>query len=399
MSIYSVVDNRQLTPSTLLITLQHESGKALLFEPGQYAAMHGYRHGRPMPIRCFSIVSSPTEQDILQFSMRVKGKFTHSISGIKHGDKVHVQGPYGGFVLNTHTDKRVVLLAGGIGITPFISMVRFASITKAETDVELIYSVATQDDIPFAEELKNWDKYNPNFKYSIVVGNGSVDKVGHKRVFQGRITPEVLEQAVGAIYGDVETAFYICGPPPFMKGMLAMLQAHGVSKSRIMTEAFSQGPNRQTGKIRDWPFSMYALGALGLSAGSLAIMVSDLGKIIPAKDSVATAASLKDSTQTNSRQSDLASLVNGFPASSSTAPASKAVRKALAEAKKPASSSVAYSGSSSSPTSSSSTTKKPTGSSSSTSSSSGSSSSGSGTSSTPPTPVCTTNQSGVTTCR
>ncbi|MCA9325568.1 hypothetical protein KDA23_05930 [Candidatus Saccharibacteria bacterium] len=395
MSSYAVTNNQQITQSTQLVTLQHVSGKPLLFEPGQYAAIHGYRHGRPMPIRCFSIVSSPTEQDILQFSMRVKGKFTHAISGLQKGDKVHVQGPYGGFVLNTHNQKRIVMLAGGIGITPFISMIRFASITKADTDVELVYSVAKQTDMPFSDELTNWDRYNPNFKYNLVVSDGPIDKIKHNRVFQGRITPEVLEKAVGAIYGDVETQFYICGPPPFMNAMLAMLLAHGVAKSRIMTEAFSQGPNRQTGKIRDWPFSMYALGALGLSAGSMAVMVSDLGKLVPAKNSLQTAPNLQSVGQSNNRQSDLVALVNSFPASSSDAPASRAVKKALAAAKKPTQSSTVASSGSTSSSSSRSTTSS---SSSSSSSSTGSSTSGSTTTSTPPTPVCTTNQSGVTTC-
>jgi len=329
MSEYIVTKAEPITRSTLLLTLQLKAGPPLLFQAGQYAAIHGYRGKRPMPIRCFSIVSSPTSQAELQFSMRIRGRFTRAIASLQPGQKVHVQGPYGGFVLNTHMQNHIVLLAGGIGITPFMSMIRFAGITQLATKLDLIYSVADQDDVPFGAELLEWQGRNPNFRSNFVIDHGPVDQFPGTQTASGRISPEIIESTVGHAMNDSRTVFYICGPPPFMRGMESMLRSKGVEKHRIMTEAFSQGPNHQTGKLRDWPFSMYALGALGLSAGGMAIMVADLGSIIPPKDSLLTSPVLTTKQATNSRQTDLDSLVNALPNPGSAAAASPAVRKAL----------------------------------------------------------------------
>ncbi len=94
MHRYTVYAVDQITASTLLVTLQGDDDHPpLSFQPGQYAAISYIRKHRPSIARCFSIVSSPTQQGMLQFSMRTRGHFTHSLTGLKPGDAVQVRGP------------------------------------------------------------------------------------------------------------------------------------------------------------------------------------------------------------------------------------------------------------------------------------------------------------------
>jgi ferredoxin-NADP reductase len=394
---FTVVSADRITASTLLLTLRNVGDSRLFtFQPGQYAAISFYRKWRPTPARCFSIVSSPTEQGLLQFAMRVRGHFTSAANKLKPGDTVTVRGPFGGFVFDMSRDHDVVLLAGGIGITPFMSMVRFVGHIHANTPVRLLYSCQTQDDVPFGQELQARHRQNPHFVPIFVIGDGPTDKFAHQYVAQGRITPELLDTTTGGQY--TKKTFFICGPPPFMKGMIGILRSKGVPKANIITEAFSQGPNRQTGKIRSWPFNMYVLSAVGLGLSSFVVMVSDLLRALPPSTFLSSNSTIRSTTLTNKRQQDLDALVNEMPEDDSTGGASAGVAQSDANAAANAKQGQAGSGGSAAAATS--------GGGSSSSSSSGSSGSASTPAPTPtptpapaPTPVCTTTPSGVTTCR
>ena len=394
MPIYEVTNNQQITPSTLLITLKSSEGHSFLFEPGQYAAINGFKGHRPMPIRCFSMVSSPTENEALQFSMRIKGKFTNALAKLKPGEKVNVQGPYGGFVLGQNQHKKIVMLAGGIGITPFISMIRYAAMLQTDTQIRLLYSVANQDDVPFFEEILAREKQNKNFSATFVVSDGPIDKLKGAKTASGRITVETIEKCAEVIYGDVSTVFYTCGPPPFMKGMIQGLKSRKVARSRIISEAFSQGSHHQTGKVRDWPYSMYALSALGLSAGFIAVMASDLIKLIPKNLTTEDNKQLTSANASSARENDLDKLVEELGGFSTGAPVSEATQAALDQAAANEAANAAATGTT--------YAKSSTSSSVTTSSSTSGSTSGTTTTTTAPapapTPTCTTTQSGVTVC-
>ncbi len=381
---YSVDSVKNITPSTLLLTLQKDEGERIFpFLPGQYAAISFYRHRRPTAARCFSVVSSPTTQDKLQFSMRAKGHYTKAIAGLQKGDKVKVRGPFGGFVLNQSDDVNAVFLAGGIGITPFMSMATYAAAVQSKLNITLLYSCQNQEDVPFLSELKDLEKKNPNFKVIFILGEGPSDKLSGQRVVSGRITPELLDEVTSHKY--FEKYFYICGPPPFMKAMVATLQSKGATKHHIITEAFAQGSHRQTGKIKSWPYNIYALSAVGLALGSFTVMVSDIFNILPPS----TLSQYNESGKTllkNKRQEDLDALVNSMTSARSVAsPDSAAVTAANKAANDAAAATQTVVKKQAAPTTStptSTTTTQTT----------------QPTATTPPPKKCTTTQSGVTTC-
>lgn len=313
MHTYIVHENAKITPSTLLLTLQRdEAERPIAFQPGQYAAIAYEKRGKLSHARCFSIVSSPTDQHLLQFSMRIRGRYTTALSNLQKGDLVDVSGPFGGFVFDVTRDKKAVFIAGGIGITPFMSMLRYLSTLDADNDISLLYSCATQDDIPFEEELLSIQTEHPNLKVIFVIGNGPTDRLPTKHVATGRISAELLDEVTGKDYDD--RRFFICGAPAFMKAMSSMLIGKGTPKTNILTEAFTQSSPKQTSILRSWPANVYALGAIGLALGTFVVMVSDLLKNLP-PTTIQKPTKTTPYLITNARQKQLDQLVNTIPPS------------------------------------------------------------------------------------
>lgn len=313
MATYYVVESKKITPSTLLLTLQRdEHERPIAFQPGQYAAISYEHRGRKSVSRCFSIVSSPTEQDILQFSMRVRGLFTTALAGLQKDDVVEVHGPFGGFVFDALKDVEAVCMAGGIGITPMMSIMRYLARLNAQNHVTLLYSCATQDDIPFKDELLQIEDEHANLKVHFIVGKGPTDTLPAGQVSSGFITPELLDTVTKGNYHHPK--FFICGPPPFMNAMVHTLDSKGTPKNRILTEAFTQSSPRQTSILHSWPANAYAVGALSIAIGTFVVMMSDLLKSLPP-----TTSQLPTKTTpflvTNARQQQIDQLVNTIPPS------------------------------------------------------------------------------------
>lgn len=326
MHKYIVESADQITDTTLLLNLESKPSRVpFMYQPGQYAAISFYHKGRPTPARCFSIVSSPTEQGKLQFSMRTKGHFTKAVAQLKPGKLVKVRGPYGGFVLDIATSNDdVVFLAGGIGITPFMSMVSYTASIQAPTKITMFYSCQTQDDVPFLNELRDLQQQNPNLRVIFVIGNGATDKLAGLSVVSGHLTPEVIDTILNRSYDN--RTFYVCGSPPYMDAMAKTLRLKGVSKGDIVTEAFAQGPHLQTGKVQSWPYNIYVLSAASLVLGSLAITISDMAKTLPSQSLFNSAKLAPTLTSSNSRQRDLDTLVNSLPPLATSAPSTAAAQ-------------------------------------------------------------------------
>ncbi len=349
MSKYIVIDNRHITTTTLLLTLKcDQKTKPILFQPGQYAVFSFKQKGRPTPARSFSIVNSPSDHGIIQCSIRKKGKFTNAAASLVVGDKVSVQGPFGGFVFDEKRDRNMVLIAGGIGITPFMSMIQYATNNKLKNDITLIYNCKDQNDMPFVEQLIEIEKYNPHFKTIFTISDGPVNRFKDYNVISGRITANIIDTAIKKSYNN--KTFFICGPSAFMDAMTDILFDQGVSEEKVITETFNQGSKHKLGVTQSWPRKVYTFGAVGVILATATIMVTDLLTNLPVY-SLFNFSNQEDSNSTNSRQDALDNQINNQSSGQPTT------------------------NSGSSPTQ---TTVK--------------------SSSTTSSPVCTTTQSGVTTC-
>jgi ferredoxin-NADP reductase len=282
MNTYTVKNTQFISRHTLLITLRHRSGSKLRFYPGQYAALGFKRFGRPSPMRCFSIVSSPNRPDELQFAVKVYGDFTSALSKLETEDTVFVHGPFGNFVIDEQYDRNVILLAGGIGVTPYMSMVRYATEAKLSIPITLLYSCQNQDSIPFYEELLEHERQNPLFKVFFFVTEGGREKLGKGRILNTRIEEKQLNQLTNQSYNRF--TYFVCGPKGFMHAMKEILGAHDTDPDRIITEEFT--PTSQDNAVSTSPkYSIsrwtYSLTAASLVLGTAFIMTLDVSRALP----------------------------------------------------------------------------------------------------------------------
>ncbi len=288
---YRVINNKKLTPTVRVLTLEClEDSEPLLFQPGQYAAIGLRDRLRPTVMRCFSITTSPTNQQLIQFSMRVKGHFTSAIERLKIDDLVALRGPFGGFVFNPQLHEDVVLFAGGIGIAPFMSMMHYATDLGLPNKIQLVFSCRDQNDIPFLESIRELQSKNRNLRVTYIIGAGDTEKLKDDKVITGQLNTENISQL--GLNANKQT-YFVCGPPAYMKAVFGLLKSQGIPKSAILSEAFSQGSHRQTGKLKSWPFNIYALTGLSFLIGSFFIVALDLYKTIPKLESKTAGTSRK----------------------------------------------------------------------------------------------------------
>lgn len=330
---YKVEGVRFTTPSVMVLDLHAiDVTNSLLFLPGQYAGIEFKHRGRPTSVRCFSIASDPSRPEVVQFGIRVGGRWTSTFSKIKPGEIVTLHGPYGGFVTDSDKEQSLVFLAGGIGITPFLSMIRHATSVKAEVAIKLLYSVRSQKDISFKAEINQLASDNPLLEVIYLVSDGPVSKLGGAQVKSGRLEADDILPPAGKDIKD--TTFYICGPPAYMKAAVATIQSLGVDKERIVTEAFSQGTGGGTRAPHGWQLNLYALSTLGFTAAALAFLTQDVVKTLPGILLPEHASATAGSRAATARDQDLDNLIQRYSEQTSgeDSPALKDARKLASDA-------------------------------------------------------------------
>jgi predicted ferric reductase len=236
-SPYRVVDVQSEAPKVWTVRLAPPEGESLFeYQPGQFHFITFYR-GRNLPVEehHWTISSSPTQKGFVSSTIKESGDFTATIGMTKPGDTASVQGPFGRFSYTFHPgEKDFVFIAGGIGITPLMSMLRHMRDTKADVDVLLLYANRTEKDIVFRDELA-----------AIEVGDAPRLKVAHvlsepEPGWNGEKGYVDREKIVRFVSGNLsEKAFYVCGPPAMNTKVIETLLAMEVPYSRIHTEIFS----------------------------------------------------------------------------------------------------------------------------------------------------------------
>ena len=280
MKHYTVQRSDRTGRNILLLTLSPQSDTDVFdYEAGQYVAIGYTRRGRKTPVRPFSIVSSPKNQAELQVAMRVEGNFTRGAHELVPGDEVFVHGPFGEFTLNPAYDKRVVLLAGGIGITPFISMLRWATELRLDSQITLLYACRSAADIAFYEELLALERQNPLVRVVFFVSDGNTSATDDVHILPGRINADILRRAVGDQFGGV--TYFLCGPKGFVGAQAKALRAKDVHDDRILTESFTQSSKLLSDGRWSVTSLTYAFAALLLLGGVGAIALLDLVRYVP----------------------------------------------------------------------------------------------------------------------
>ncbi len=209
------------------------------FKPGQFVTVE-LEIGGETVMRSYTISSSPSVP--YSFSISVKRLPGGKVSGWLHdnlqaGDSLVVHGPVGEFNCIDHAADKALLLSGGIGITPVMSMARWWFDTNALTDMKFIHSARTPKDIVYRRELEHMDSRIPNFDLSIVCEKYETGETWCG--FTGFLNRPMLD-LIAPDFMDRE--IFCCGPTPYMKAIKHLLTEAGYDMSRYHEESFGVTP-------------------------------------------------------------------------------------------------------------------------------------------------------------
>jgi ferredoxin-NADP reductase len=203
------------------------------FRPGQFLhlAIDPFDPSQHWPeSRVFSIASSPDERQRLRVTVSAVGKFTKRMMVLKQGDEVWVKLPYGDFVVQAENAGPVILIAGGTGITPFVS---FLAGPPVPVPVRVLYGARRSDLLIYRSILDQATKLTPTFAWQAYVEENPAP--GER---SGRLSVEAALQTAQDV-GDASAAtYYISGPPVMLASFRKGLADAGVAPGNIRTDAW-----------------------------------------------------------------------------------------------------------------------------------------------------------------
>lgn len=204
----------------------------LHFKPGQFFFIT-LKAGEKELKKHFSFSSSPTEKTHIEFTKKLSDSdFSNALRALKPGDWARIDAPYGKFTFEGEYEK-ICLLAGGIGITPFMNICKYCTDLKLKTKVILLYGNRTEDDIVFRKELQTLQRENENLRVVFILSEAPREWKGAT----GLINKELLKKQVPD-YKD--TVFYTCGPPVMVDVMERLVEEQlGLPKTQLKREYFT----------------------------------------------------------------------------------------------------------------------------------------------------------------
>ena len=208
----------------------HFEGKHIDYKPGQFMAIRLIRDGKVSEAHPFTISSSPTMNG-LSITVKSVGDFTSTIGETKTSDRAYIDAPYGAFSFLDHDARDLVFIAGGIGITPFMSMLRYMYDRKLERNIVLMWGNKAERDIPFREELEKMAGEMPSLNVVHIMSRQD-DWPGEK----GYMDKGKLKKYISNFESS---QVFLCGPPVMMTKIVEMLRDLGVSKRRMHYERFA----------------------------------------------------------------------------------------------------------------------------------------------------------------
>ena len=204
--------------------------------PGQFHFLTFHR-GRNLPVEehHWTISSSPSEMDTISSTIKELGDFTATIGQTKPGDTATAHGAFGRFSYVLHQDERdLVFIAGSIGITPLMSMLRHMCDTQSTISVLLLYGNRSEEDIVFRQELSEIEAGgSPRLKVVHVLSKPTESWCGET----GRIDGQKIQEFCGRNLR--EKAYYICGPPAMISATIKNLRDFSVANAQIHVEVFA----------------------------------------------------------------------------------------------------------------------------------------------------------------
>lgn len=204
------------------------------FRPGQFLhlAVDEWDPSQHWPdSRPFSLASPPEDRGRLRITVSEVGRFTRRLMATEPGDEVWIKLPYGDFVVECQAERPALLVAGGTGVAPFISLV--TSAVPVEAPVVLLYGARRPDLLIYREFLDEASQRHPGFRWEGFAESGKSDGLHH-----GSLSLDSVLQALQSLGGFATSTVYLSGPPAMIAALSGGLSQAGVEAERIRVDAW-----------------------------------------------------------------------------------------------------------------------------------------------------------------
>lgn len=217
----------------------HEVALPFTYYPGQFITLTALINGKTIR-RSYTMASTPTQLHYCAITVKreEQGLFSRYLHDeIKEGDLLEVMGPNGKFTFTGEEAKSIVLICGGVGITPMMSIIRYLTDIGWHNDIYLLYCCRTTSEFLFREELEQLqERYLNLHVYASMLRSEGTIWMG----LQGLFTKNIISHLVPDIASH---HIHVCGPPAMMEAILGSLKELKVPADLILTEAF--GPEKK----------------------------------------------------------------------------------------------------------------------------------------------------------
>ncbi len=225
----------EIAEGTMALYLEKPAG--FTFKPGQAIdvvlahAPHGETNGAR---HAFSIVSAPHQDELVIATRMRDSAYKREIKSMPIGSPAKIEGPFGSLTLHNNRARPAVFIAGGIGITPFISILRQAAKEQLPQQLLLLYSNRRPEDAAFLTELQQLEQQNKNF--TLVATMTEMEKSSQS--WQGEtgfIDGQMIKRMTGALAAPI---YYLVGPPAMVEAMRKTLNDAEINDDDIRSEEF-----------------------------------------------------------------------------------------------------------------------------------------------------------------
>ncbi|MDQ4039960.1 MAG: ferredoxin reductase family protein [Actinomycetota bacterium] len=194
-------------------------------EPGQFFRWRVMSKGLWYSANPYSL-SAPVHMDLIRITVRLSGDHSRALAAVRPGTWVFPEGPYGAFTSGRQTQRKVLLLGGGVGVTPLRTL--FETLPVAPGDLTMVYRASREADIIFRDEFEVLAAQSGHHVHFLV---GSRGELGYDPLAADKITELIPDLTLHDVY--------VCGPDGMVAAALRSLREAGVAERRIHLESFA----------------------------------------------------------------------------------------------------------------------------------------------------------------
>ncbi len=231
---YVVDEVRVESPTAVTVVLHAVGHPGVEFRPGQFAWLKLGESAFVFEEHPFTIASAATRPWRKEFTVKALGDFSEILAGLRPGRRVHLDGPHGAFTLDGLRSDGFVFVAGGVGITPMLSMLRTMADRGDQRPVLLVVAGRTADDLLHRADHEHLER-RLDLRLVEVLEEPPQDWDGEI----GWLTRDILDSALPGRRGRSHLDYFVCGPGPMVAAATRILEEDwGIADRRIHTELF-----------------------------------------------------------------------------------------------------------------------------------------------------------------